>query len=96
MKTVKTISVLQFCEFHNIPKSFIISLSEFELIALIKKENKQYIKERELATVERLMRLHFELDVNFEGLDVINNLMEQINTLQKTLQEAQNKIDFYN
>ncbi len=39
--------------------------------------------------------MHYELKVNFEGLDVINNLIDQVNSLHEDIEKLKNKIDFY-
>lgn len=95
MGTIKTISVKQFCVHYNVPVTFIETLSEFELIDIINIENSKHIKEQQIATIEKLMRLHYDLDINFEGLDVINNLISQINKLQNEVTSLQNRLDFY-
>jgi len=92
---MKTISVQQFCVHYNVPQSFIDSLSNFELIELIDLDTHKHIALKDIAHVEKLMRMHYELQVNFEGLDVINNMLAKINSLQNELEVLKNKLDFY-
>ncbi len=92
---MKTITVKQFCINYNIPLSFINSLSNYELINLIEIENSKHLQLEDINRVEKMIRLHFDLNVNFEGLDIINHLTSQISSLQEELIELQNKIDFY-
>jgi hypothetical protein len=92
---MKTISVHQFCIHYDVPQSFIDSLSNFELIKIIEIETKKHILIEDINRIERLMRLHFELHVNFEGLDIINNMINQISILQKDIDDLRNKVDFY-
>jgi len=42
-----------------------------------------------------LMRLHYELDVNFEGLDIINNLLNRIDELKQDISRLKNRLEFY-
>lgn len=90
-----TIAVKQFCMHYNIPLSFIDTLYSFELIELIKVKNSKHLQLDDIQKIEKMMRLHYDLNVNFEGLDIINRLTSQINSLQEELNELKNKIDFY-
>ncbi len=92
---MKTIAVSQFCVYHNVPQSFIDSLSNFELIELIEIETTKHIKIKEIDKIEKLMRLHYDLNVNFEGLDIINNMILEINTLQSEIIQLKNKLELY-
>ena len=42
-----------------------------------------------------MIRLHYELGINLEGIDVIYNLLKQIDHLQSELEIAKNKLNFY-
>ena len=92
---MKTISVQQFCIHYNIPESFVDSLSNFDLIRIVIIDKTNHIQIEEINRIERLMRMHYELKVNFEGLDVINNLINQVNSLHEDIEKLKNKIDFY-
>ncbi len=92
---MKTITVKQFCANYDVPLSFINSLSNFELIDVIEIENIKYLKIDDINKVEKMMRLHYDLGVNFEGLDIINRLTSQINLLQEEVNELNNLLDFY-
>ena len=95
MGTLKTISVKQFCVHYKVPISFIETLSEYELIEIVNQNKILHIQEEQITTIEKLMRLHYDLDINFEGLDVITNLINQIKSLQNEVETLNNKIEFY-
>ena len=95
MKTIKTISVQQFCVHYDVPVSFIDTLSVYELIELKDVDNSMHINADQINTIEKLMRLHYDLDINFEGLDVILNLLHQIDNLQQEVKHLNNKLTFY-
>lgn len=80
---------------HNIEVSFINSLHEFGLIEVIIIEDNKYLAHEQLKDLEKLMRLHFELDINMEGIDVISNLLLQIDNLKKELIATQNKLSLF-
>ncbi len=95
MKKDNLISVEQFCVHYNIPNTFIDSLVEYDLITVLPEEDTNYIALDTISSIEKMMRMHFDLNVNFEGLDVVNNLLQQIEELQQEVQVLKNKLRFY-
>ena len=83
METNNLILIEQLCTHHNIEFSFINELQEFGLIEVIIIDNNKYLANEKIKDVEKMMRLHFELDINMEGIDAISNLLLQIDNLQK-------------
>lgn len=92
MKTETLILVNQFCTSHDIDITFIMGLQDFGLIEIIVVEENQYLAPQQLKEVEKMIRLHYDLKVNLEGIDIITNLLKRIESLQKDLVSAQNKI----
>lgn len=92
MKTNNLILIDQFCSHHQIEFSFINSLHEFGLIEVIVFEDNKYLSHEQLKDVEKMMRLHYELDINMEGIDVVSNLLKRISDLQQELIISQNKL----
>ncbi len=95
MNKDKLISVEQFCVHYNIPHSFIDSLVEYELIHVYPQEKQTYLSLDTIAPIEKMMRMHYDLNVNFEGLDIINNLLQQIEELQQEMKTLKNKLGIY-
>lgn len=85
----------EFCTHHHIEISFLQSLQEFGLIDLSQEENDFYLPGAELDAVEKMMRLHYDLSVNFEGIDVIKNLLDQMERMNKDIVQLRNKLRFY-
>lgn len=95
METENLISIQQFCEHYSISTAFINELKEYELIEIIVENNDDYIKVTQITEVEKMIRLHYDLNINLEGVDVIYNLLNQVDTLKKELTDLQNKLRFY-
>ncbi|NPA68297.1 MAG: hypothetical protein GXO50_06770 [Chlorobi bacterium] len=89
------ISIQDFCSYYDVPVSFLDELSDYELITFYEKNNVKHIRTDELELLEKLIRLHFDLDINFEGLDVILNLLNKISELQTELNTLQAELKFY-
>ena len=95
MENENIIAIQQFCIHYNIPISFINSLNEFELVEVITIQKNQYIHTRQIKDIEKLIRLHYELDINMEGLDVVYNLLKQVEFLQDEIMTLDNRLKFY-
>ncbi|WP_347925578.1 chaperone modulator CbpM [Pontimicrobium sp. SW4] len=95
METTKLISIQQFCKYYNVPKTFINALHEYELVEIIVANDENYLKTAQLNEVEKMMRLHYDLDINLEGIDAIYNLLKQVETLQDEIVTLKNRLDFY-
>jgi signal transduction histidine kinase len=92
MEKTNLILIEQFCTNHNIEFSFIDSLKQFGLVEIIIIDEQKYLPHDQLSDVERMMRLHYELDINMEGIDAISNLLKQINDLKRQLVASQNSL----
>ena len=95
METRDLILIEHFCANHDIEFSFIDSLHQFGLIEVIIHDDQKYLHQEQLKEVEKMMRMHYELDINMEGIDVISHLLKRMNSLQKELIETQNKLRLY-
>jgi len=95
METRDLILIEHFCANHEIEFSFIDSLHQFGLIEVIIHDDQKYLHQEQLKEVEKMMRMHYELDINMEGIDVISHLLKRMNSLQKELIETKNKLRLY-
>jgi hypothetical protein len=95
METKDLILIEQFCTHHDIEFSFINSLHDFGLIEVIELNDAKYLVNEQLKDVEKMMRFHYELDINMEGIDAISNLLKQIERLQRELITTQNKLRLF-
>jgi hypothetical protein len=85
----------EFCTHHHIELNFIYSLREFGLIEVISNEGDDYISAEKLNELEKIIRLHYDLDVNMEGIDVIMHLLNQLERMQHETNELRNELKFY-
>jgi chaperone modulatory protein CbpM len=95
MESNDLIKVQQFCTLYDIPVSFINSLNEFELIEIVTIRETQCINQNHIKEVEKMIRLHYDLDINMEGIDVISKLLKQIESLQEKIIDLNNSLIFY-
>ena len=89
------IPIQQFCTHYDIPVSFIDALCEYELIEIISTEEIRCINKFQIRDIEKMMRLHFDLEINMEGIDAIYNLLKQVDDLQAQVTMLSNKLKFH-
>lgn len=95
MNSKNLIQIKQFCIYHEIENKFITELHNYGLVQIIVLEEDEYLQPEQLPAVEKMIRLHYDLKINLEGLDVIANLLDKIEALQQNLTTTQNKLRLY-
>ncbi len=85
----------EFCDRHEIELSFLSSLNEFGLLEITFIEEKKFIAESQLSKLEKLVRLHYDLQINLEGIDAIAHLLERINKIKEENIFLKNRLRFY-
>lgn len=95
MQTQRLIPVIQFCRQHNIEINFINELQEYELIEIVSNDESVFVEEERLRQLEKLVRLHFDLGVNLEGIDVINGLLQRLEATQNEMEVLKSRLSFY-
>ena len=96
MQERTTVSVTEFCRHHQIEPSFVHSLQEYGLLQVesITAEDWQ-VSHDELDRLESLVRLHYDLHINLEGLDAINYLLHRLENLQKEVLLLRSRLRIY-
>ncbi|WP_264520886.1 chaperone modulator CbpM [Flavobacterium sp. N1994] len=84
-----------FCLHHGIEVDFIFELQSQGMIDIVEREEKKYFSVAQLVSIEKIIRLHYDLNINLEGIDVIMNLLHQMEEYQRQLQIAKNKLAFF-
>jgi chaperone modulatory protein CbpM len=95
MQTEDMILLDEFCANHHIEIPFIQSLEEHGLIEIIIINQTLCIPASELSRLEQIVRLYQELNINPEGIDAINNLLQHIEEMQNEITQLRNKLSFY-
>jgi len=85
----------EFCIHHNIEISFIDSLQEYGLLQVHTMEGTGYIDEEQLEELEKMVRLHYDLNINMEGIDAIRHLLQHLHSLQHDLVALRNRLRLY-
>lgn len=80
------IIIKEYCIQSRIEPDFIFQLENEGLIEISEIDNEQYINIAQLNALERYARWHYELSVNVEGIDVMQNMLTKIKELQSEVQ----------
>lgn len=85
----------ELCEKYEIEISFLYMLRDTGLINLLKSEDSEYIPRDQLHDLERIARLHYDLEINIEGIETICYLLERISGLQEEVAGLKNRLRRY-
>lgn len=85
----------ELCTHYEVEISFINNLGEIGLIQIVIIEEKNYVHQDQIRNIEKMIRLHHELDVNIEGIDVVFNLLDKLDALQAELTAARTRLRMY-
>lgn len=95
MKGQDYILVETICVHYKIEVSFIKELQNIGLIEIEQLEDDEFIHSEKIGDLEKMIRLHHELNVNIEGIDVVFNLLQKEIQLKEELKELRNRLRFY-
>jgi len=77
------ISQEECCVQYNIESSFIQALGEYGLLEITTVAETMYVHMEQLHELEKFIRLHYDLNINIEGIDAIAHLLSKLNSLQQ-------------
>ena len=89
------ISADEFCTSHNIEFSYMRNLQDFGMIELVTHQEVCYIPEDQLEKLERILRLHDDLEINLEGIHAVTHLLQRISRLQSEITRLKNRLRLY-
>jgi hypothetical protein len=86
------IAIHELCESHKIEHSFLDSLNNFGLIAI---EESGFVTSDQLEIIEKFIHFHYDLNINLEGIEAIQHLLQKINMMQNEIQYLRNRLRLY-
>ncbi len=84
-----------FCASHNIEIAFLHSLCNAGLLDVTTTEDTVFINQEQLPELEKLVRWHYDMDINLEGLETISHLLDQIKEMQQEMQNLKSRLGLY-
>ena len=86
-------TIAQIIEYYPIELSSLYHLNELGIIKILTIEETDYIHHNELPELERIIRIQQDLNISFEAMDIVINLLEKIKELQSENDRLQNSED---
>ena len=80
---------------YQIEITFFSNLNEMGLLHIIIIDNYKYIHVDQIQDLEKMIRMHNELEINIEGIDVINQLLQRVDNLNEEIISLKNRLNFY-
>ena len=95
MSTKNLILVELLCIHYEVELSFFRSLDDIGLIELIVIEDAPFIAQEKLSDLEKVIRIHQDLNLNPEAIDIIIDLLQKVNSLEAELKAKENRLRLY-
>lgn len=92
MQMENYVTATDFCNSHRIEFSFVQYLQEYGLLSMTTIEKEYWIPCNQLQKLEQMVRMHYELNINIEGIDAIAHLLDRISLLQNEVKVLKNKL----
>lgn len=95
MENEQLITAQDFCGYHQIEYTFIDSLNEAGLLRITTVNQTTFIPQSELPRLERMVRLHQELEINVAGIEAISHLLDRVSALKEDMRQLRNRLSIY-
>jgi len=86
------IAATDICMYHDVEYTFISSLQEAGLVELKMVNHTTFIPESELQKLEKMIRMHHELEINIAGIEAIIHLLERVEQMQEEMRVLRNRL----
>lgn len=89
------ISTDDFCTHYKVEYAFITALQQQGLIEIVTINQHSFIDHEHIRNVEKLVRLHYDLDINLEGIEAITYLLNRVRDMQEEIRVLKNRLSIY-
>ena len=95
MSNAQLIAVDVFATHQGVDVTFVLALHERGLIHITVLEAQPFLEPTDLARVEQLARMYYDLDINLEGIEAICHLMDRMETAQHEAHILRERLRLY-
>ncbi|MFZ4262628.1 chaperone modulator CbpM [Sphingobacterium sp. HJSM2_6] len=85
-------NVIDICESNRIDQSFIDELQQNGLIEIVIAEDQTYLLEEQVLLVEKFAIWYYDLELNVQGIEVVQHLVQKISQLQEEVRLLKSNI----
>lgn len=86
------IATIDICRYHDVEYTFISSLEKAGLVEFRMVNQTAYIPESDLQKLERMIRMHNELEINIAGIEAITHLLARVEQMQEEMRVLRNRL----
>ncbi|MDR2954252.1 MAG: chaperone modulator CbpM [Prevotella sp.] len=86
------IIIREYCIQNQIEPELIIQLENEGLIRISEVDNERYIHVSELKHLDQYVRWYYDLSINVEGIDVIQNLLDKMDEMQTEIHRLKERL----
>ena len=95
MHTEDLIPAREICAHYQVEISFIRELSAHELLEVKTSGEETFLEAGRLKDLERLISLHYEMDINLEGIEVVERLVRQLEEARMRMRTLEDRLGLY-
>ena len=95
MEQLHLVTASDFCSHHHIEINFIETLSQSGLIEIQRVDEQIYLPPDQLHKLEKIVDLHFRMNINLEGIETIEYLLDRMEAMQNEISSLRNRLRFY-
>lgn len=95
MKTDKFLLLTELCQHYQIQTEFFDEVEYHALLEIHQFSGQKFLHRKQLRRLEKIIRLHQDLEINFQGIDVVFSMMNRIDKLEKELNETKKRLNLY-
>lgn len=95
MESENHIATKIFCKYHQVEESFVQFMHEYEFIHIQFEQGESFLHKDELPILEKMVRLHQELQINPEGIQAVYQLLQHVEDLQQEVNRLRRKLNTY-
>lgn len=85
----------ELCSRYQVERRFIHALHDSEIIHITTVKQQEYLPVDCIADFEKMRRLYYEMNINLEGLEAIQTLLDNIQQLQSEKKRLENRLRLY-
>lgn len=87
MEATAYILVSEFCRHHHLETGFIEQLQAYGMIEISRQSEGDALSTEDLSQLEKMVRLHQELNIHPEDLDVVADLISRLEAMQTEMEQ---------
>ena len=95
MSTEHLIAVEVFATHQGMETTFVHALHDRGLIQITVVQEQHFLEPEQLSRIEQLARLHYDLEINLEGLEAISHLLDRMDAAQQEARGLRERLRVY-